>query len=185
MILILFAIISDDERDFINKIFSETNVKMYNVSFRILRNKFDAEEAVAQTFLKIIDNIEKISALPCPQIEPYCVVILKNETMNIIRKSKKTVYVEDTDYFNHNDLEYNLEEEFLKTVNKEKLLSCINMLSDEEKNLIQLRFFHEMRFKEISELFGITEEAAKKRSQRILKKLLVYYEEGDKSVQNS
>lgn len=185
MIVILFSIVSDDEIDLINKIFSKTNIKMYNISYNILRNKFDAEEAVAQTFLKIIDNIEKISALPCPEIEPYCVVILKNETMNIIRKSKKILYVEDTDYFNHNDNDYNLEEEFLETVNKEKLLLCINRLSDEEKNLIHLRFFHEMRFKEISELFGITEETAKKRSQRILKKLRVYYEEGDKSVQNS
>ena len=41
-----------------------------------------------------------------------------------------------------------------------------------------------MRFKDISELLGITEEAAKKRSQRILKKLRSYYEEGDKSAQN-
>ena len=32
---------------------------MYNISLNMLRNKFDAEEAVAQTFLKIIDNIEK------------------------------------------------------------------------------------------------------------------------------
>ncbi len=35
------------------------NVKMYNISFNMLKNKFDAEEAVSQTFLKIIDNIEK------------------------------------------------------------------------------------------------------------------------------
>lgn len=185
MIVILFNLVSEDDRKLINKIFSKTNIKMYNISYNIVKNKFDAEEAVAQTFLKIIDNIEKISALPCPQIEAYCVVILKNETINIIRKSKKTLYVEYTDHFNYNDNDYNLEEEFLKTVNKEKLLSCIKKLSDEEKNLIHLRFFHEMRFKEISELFGITEEAAKKRSQRILKKLRVYYEEGDKSVQNS
>ena len=42
-----------------------------------------------------------------------------------------------------------------------------------------------MRFKDISELLGITEEAAKKRGQRILKKLRLYYEDGDMSVRNS
>lgn len=81
MIILLFCAMTDDEIDFINKVFSKMNTKMYNISFNILRNKFDPEEAVAQTFLKIIDNIEKISALTCPQIEPYCVIILKNETM--------------------------------------------------------------------------------------------------------
>lgn len=78
MLVMLFSIMPDNERDFINNLFSKMNIKMYNISFNILRDKFDAEEAVAQTFLKIIDNIERISALPCPQIEPYCVIILKN-----------------------------------------------------------------------------------------------------------
>lgn len=185
LIIILFGVMTDDEVDFINKIFSKMNVKMYNISFNILKNKYDAEEAVAQTFLKIIDNIEKISALPCPQIEPYCVIILKNETMNIIRKRKKVIHGEDVDYFDHNDEAYDIEEEYLEVVNKETLLSCVSRLSDEEKMLIHLRFVNEMRFKHIAQLLGITEEAAKKRGQRILKKLRQYYEEGDKSARNS
>jgi len=163
------------------------NVKLYNISFKILNNKFDAEDAVIQTFLNISDNIEKISNLPCPQIEPYCVVILKNESINIIRKAKKYTCEEDIDnlYQNsHKDKFYNLEEEFLKAANKEILISCINKLSDDEKNLIYFRFLNELSFKQISELLDITEEAAKKRSQRILKKLRTYYEEGESIVQN-
>lgn len=183
MIVILLGVISNDEKDLINRIFSKMNVKMYNISFNILRSHCDAKEAVAQTFLKITDHIEKISVLPCPQIEPYCVIILKNETMNIIRKRKKTVYVEDVDYFDHNDKSCDIEEEYLKTTNKEKLLSCVNRLSDEEKNFIYLRFVNDMSFKHISELLDITEEAAKKRGQRILKKLRLYYEEGGNNVQ--
>ncbi len=39
-----------------------------------------------------------------------------------------------------------------------------------------------MKFKNISKLLGITEEAAKKQGQCILRKLRSYYEEGDKHV---
>ncbi len=121
------------------------NVKMYNISFKILRDKYDAEEAVAQTFLKIINNIERISALP-PLSPP-----------------------------NRALFRYNTEEEYLKTLDKEKLLSCVNKLSDDEKNLLYLRFVNEMKFKDIARLLGITGEAAKKRGgQRILKKNYVY-----------
>jgi DNA-directed RNA polymerase specialized sigma24 family protein len=42
-----------------------------------------------------------------------------------------------------------------------------------------------MKFKDISKLLGITEEVAKKRSQRILKKLSIHYWEGEADVQNS
>ncbi len=187
MIIIFLDAITDEQKELINKIFSKMNVKLYNISFKILNNKFDAEDAVIQTFLNISDNIEKISNLPCPQIEPYCVVILKNESINIIRKSRKVEFEENIDYLYqnlHHDEVYNLEEEFMKTADKEILLSCINRLSDDEKNLIYLRFLNELSFKQISKLLDITEEAAKKRGQRILKKLRAYYEEGDKVVQN-
>ena len=185
MIFIWIGVLSDDEKDLINKIFSKMNIKMYNISFNILRFHSDAEEAVSQTFLKIIGNIEKISALPCPEIEPYCVIILKNETMNIIRKRRKAIYVEDIDYLEHYDEDWDIEDEFIKADNREKLLSCINRLSDDEKNLIYLRFINDMSYKHISELLDITEDAARKRGQRILNKLRLYYMEGDNSVRSS
>lgn len=173
---------SEEQIDFVNKLFSKINVKLYNISFNMVRDKHDAEEALSQTFLKIIDNIEKIVSLPCPQVEPYCVIILKNETINIIRKRKKVVYVENVDYFYHDNKDYNIEEDYLKEIDIQELLSYINRLSDDEKTLIHLRYVNEMRFKDIAGLLDISEEAAKKRGQRILKKLRVYYEEGDKSV---
>ncbi|MEY8352848.1 sigma-70 family RNA polymerase sigma factor [Lachnospiraceae bacterium 54-53] len=186
MIFILFGIISDEEKDLVNKIFLKMNVKMYNISYNVLKSNFDAEEAVAQTFLKIINNIEKISLLPSPQIEPYCVIILKNETMNIIKQRNKTVYVEDIDYFEQNIQGYDIEEEFIKAANRKKLFSCINKLSDDDKYFIHLRFVNDMSYKNISNLLGITEDAAKKRGQRIFKKLRSYYEEGgDMSVENN
>lgn len=187
LIIIFLGAISDSEQELINNIFSKMNVKMYNISINILKNKLDAEDAVAQTFLSIAENIEKISALPCPQVEPYCVIILKNKSINIVRKRRKIVYEEDIDNLYQNsykDEAYNLEEEFLKTADKEVLLSCIDRLSDDDKKLIYLRFLNELSFKQISELLDITEGAAKKRGQRILKKLRAYYEEGESIVQN-
>jgi len=90
LLFIFLSVISEDEKDLVNCIFSKMNVKMYHISFGILRSHIEAEEAVAQTFLKIIEHIEKISALPSPQREAYCVIILKNETINIVRQRAKT-----------------------------------------------------------------------------------------------
>ncbi|HHV09744.1 MAG TPA: sigma-70 family RNA polymerase sigma factor [Clostridiales bacterium] len=182
IIILVIGVMSEAEKDLVNQIFSKMNVKMYNISFRILRSHSDAEEAVSQTFLKIMEHIEKIASLPCPQREPYCVIILRNETMNIIRQRKKAVYAEDIDYFEHNDESYNVEEEYIKTVEKEKLLSCVDSLPEDERNFIYFRFVHDMSFKKIAELLDITEEAAKKRGQRILKKLRSYYEGGGQNA---
>ena len=142
LIIILLGQMLEDRKEFINELFFKMNEKMYNISFNILRNKFDAEEALAQTFLKIIENIEKVSALPCPQMEAYCVIIVKNESINIIRKRKKIVYSEDVDYFYEDDGIDQTWEEYLETVNKEKLYSCIKRLSKDEKNFLYLRFIN-------------------------------------------
>lgn len=184
MMIIIFGVISDEEKDLVNKIFSKLNVQMYHVSYGVLGNKYDVEEALSETFLKIIKNIERISALPCPQIEPYCVGILKNETINVIRKRDKIIYTDDTDYLESSCQGSDVEDEFFKLVDREKLYSCINRLSNDEKDFIHLRFNNDMKLKDIADLFDITEESAKKRSQRILKKLRKYYEGGDESVQH-
>lgn len=182
MLLILVGVMSEAEKDLVNQIFSKMNVKMYNISFKILKSHSDAEEAIAQTFLKIMEHIDRISALPCPQIEPYCVVILKNETMNIIRQRKKAFYTEDLDCLECREEAYSVEEEYIKTLEKEKLLSCVDSLPEDERNFIYLRFVHDMTFKQIGELLDITEEAAKKRGQRVLKKLRFHYESGEKNA---
>lgn len=184
MIIILLGVTSEEEKNLINEIFSRLNAQMYNVSYKVLRNKHDVEEALSETFLKVMQNIDKISALPHSQIEPYCVRILKNETINIIRKRDKIIFIEDMDYIIDYDKEqYDIEDEFLKSADIERLQSCINRLSDDEQDFIHLRFAEERGLRDIAEFFDITEEAAKKRNQRIMKKLKKYYEGADASVQ--
>lgn len=151
------------------------------MGFKILRSHSDAEEAVSQTFLKIIDHIDKISKLPCPQIAPYCVVIVKNESVNILRKRKKVINVEELEHFGNGNYS-DIEEEFLKITDKEQLLLSVNRLSDKEKYLIHLHFVDNMSYKKIANLLGVNEETAKKRCQRILKKLRALYKEGERNV---
>ncbi|MDD3041200.1 sigma factor [Bacteroides sp.] len=91
LFIIILGTLSDTEKDLVNQIFKDSNIKLYNISFQILRSHSDAEEAVSQTFLKIISSIEKISRLPGSKIMPYCVVIVKNEATNILRNRMKSV----------------------------------------------------------------------------------------------
>lgn len=185
MLLIFLGVISEEEKDLVKELFSKMSGKMYQISYNTLKSKADAEEAVSETFLKITENIKKISSLPCPQIEPYCVMILKNETTNIIRKRKKSVDVEDVDYLVCDNQSCDFEDKVIEIVDWEYLISHMDRLSDDEKEFIHLRFFNEMNYKEISEFFDISEEATKKRGQRILRKLRLSYEGGEERVQSS
>jgi RNA polymerase sigma-70 factor (ECF subfamily) len=54
---------------------------------------------------------------------------------------------------------------------QEKLMEQLNELPQENLDLIELRFFQELSFKEIAEIYSITEANAKMRIYRILEKM--------------
>jgi len=112
-------------------------------------------------------------------------MILKNEAINIIRRRKKFIDVEDIDYIGYDNQSHNFEDEVIEIIDWEYLVSHMNRLSDDEKEFVNLRFFNEMNYKDISKFFDISEEAAKRRGQRILRKLRLSYKGGGESVQSS
>ena len=60
---------------------------------------------------------------------------------------------------------------------QEKLMEIINNLGQEHLDLIELRFFQELSFKEIAEIYSITEANAKMKVYRILEKMNLNWKE--------
>lgn len=168
--LILFTTLSNDEKLLVNEIFSKHHIKMYNISLRLLRSKQDAEEAVQESFLKIIDHIEIISKLSYPEIAPYCIVIAKNISINMLRRKSRIIYLDEIDNLSNDDVQ-NTEGKVFEDIDKDILLRTIDLLPRDEKYLVHLHWGNDLSYREIGEILEISEETAKKRGQRVLKKL--------------
>lgn len=69
------------------------------------------------------------------------------------------------------DREQDVEEIVEKNLMLDKLNNCLSLLSDEEKELIQMIFFEELTEREIAKKQGVSQVAVHKRKQRILNKL--------------
>ncbi|MDF3004506.1 MAG: sigma-70 family polymerase sigma factor [Oscillospiraceae bacterium] len=182
MFIIILGTLSDTEKDLVNQIFKDSNIKLYNISFQILRSHSDAEEAVSQTFLKIISSIEKISRLPGSKIMPYCVVIVKNEATNIMRNRMKSVSMGELEA-DSGSYSSEVEDAWIHNIDRKQLLLAIDRLSGADKHLVYLRYANDMSFKEIAALLGVSEQTAQKRGYRILEKLRGLYEKGDENVE--
>ena len=72
MIVIFVGALSEEESQLLNDLFEKHHVMFYNISLGILHSHCDAEDAVSQSFLKVIDYIDRISRLPKSKILPYC-----------------------------------------------------------------------------------------------------------------
>ena len=137
--------------------------------FKKVKNEELTADLTSQVFLKAMLNIRKYKNQGHP-FSSWLYRIAVNEVNMYYRKQKKTVYVEvrDTDVVTMmEEVEIGLETKS----EREQLIELLNQLDESETQLIELRFFEKLSFKEIGDIFEITEPNAKVRIYRILKKL--------------
>ena len=72
-------------------------------SFNIVKSEEAAEDVVSTAFIKIMDNIEKISDLPCPQMTAFCVTIVKNASIDVLRQLQQSVHIDYWDNISDED----------------------------------------------------------------------------------
>lgn len=156
----------------INNLFKEHYSFLFRIAYIILENKFDAEDAVSESFFLISKNIGRISHLNSPEILPYCITIVKNSAYKMRKAQSKMLYLDSFDMFvGKDESPMNVDIIVEKIFEKEDLTLLLKTLSDKEYELLELRVLDKLKFSQIAYIMGISEEAAKKRYQRLIEKL--------------
>lgn len=131
------------------------------VANQILCDRGLAEDAVQETFVRLIEKRDQYSF--SKQFSPWFYAILRNVCIDMVRKQQRDRkcarrLISET----ANNVSFKLRQENL---------DLLDLLPTREKNVLELRVIHSMSFKEIAAALEISEEAAKKRAQRGLRKL--------------
>lgn len=137
---------------------------------RIGGNEEHTADLTQQTFLLAMTHINRYEDRGHP-FSSWIYRIAQNEVNQYFRKNKGRQEVDVYENQLHNLQEEMHLSKYMTVEEQEKLISCINMLEPEQMDLIELRFFQALSFKEISEIYSITEANAKMRVYRILEKL--------------
>jgi RNA polymerase sigma-70 factor (ECF subfamily) len=136
--------------------------------FRRIGDEEHSGDIVANTFLKAMLALSKYTFKGVP-FSAWLFRIASNEINMFFRKSNRERVVS----LDKSDLGKMIAEsgESDSEENQKLLLRALATLSDEEMQLIELRFFEKRPFIEVGEIAGITENNAKVRTYRILDKL--------------
>lgn len=147
--------------------------KYYTPILRYLKQRVidqeTAHDLVSQVFIKAINKIHQYEFRGVP-FGSWLYRIAKSELYQQFREDKfKHVVQIDTiqiavfeDFFLENE-----EQE----MNRKRLMEALQFLKPEQLQLIELRFFEQLSFKEIGEQLGLTENNAKVKTFRALEKL--------------
>jgi len=172
---VFLFIISDSESKIVEILFVEHNKLLYHIAYNMLHDKEYAEEALQESFLKIADNVHIIERIPPEKRVAYCVVICKNVTLNILRGQKRISYIDYLEDIADLSAE-STEDEYFEQEHTKSLRKSIAALDEDDKFILQLRYVKSLSYKQIGELLNISEEAAKKRGQRLTAKLKAIHE---------
>ena len=154
----------------LHRIYEIYEQPMYRIAFAVLKDCQAAEDAVSEAFIRIIKNLGKISEPDSEKTKRYIVKIIRSTSVEQYRSRKRFFQREQAidDETMQIPSMTDVESEVLSR-QKENILS---VLADDEKKLVELRCMMDMSWKDISKLLFISESAARKRFERIKKKLV-------------
>jgi RNA polymerase sigma-70 factor (ECF subfamily) len=124
-------------------------------SFQLMRtqNENDAEDITIQTFSKAFDKIDTYD--DNYKFKTWLITISKNIHIDLVRKQKKTIQNTSKDsednYLEIIDDSPTPEDKIITEQNLAKLLRDIKKLKPHYQQVINLRYFQELSYKEISE----------------------------------
>lgn len=160
---------TDEEKSNFEKLYHLYKYTMFYVASGILKDIHLAEDAVHEAFIRVAKNLHKINDVDSPQTKYYMITIVKNVSLSMLKETpRNTVIIDDTILNARQLIEDNAFEEF----DIEAIVAEILKLPDIYKDVLYLECVNEFRIKDIAKALEITNEAAKKRSQRG-KKILI------------
>ena len=99
MLTICLAMLETEaDRQKFTRLYEAYEKTVYAVALRALGDPTRAEDAAQQTWLQLIKNWDRVSALPWRETEGYVVTVAKNCALDILRAERKTAaFPEDWD----------------------------------------------------------------------------------------
>lgn len=156
----LFQEIKNGNEEAIAFLLDQHKNKLYRTSMLLVKDRYIAEDIFQEACIKVFRSIRKGNYIEEGKFVPWAARIVRNLSIDHIRKSKKMIKAklpDGNDIFEILDLhERNVEE---KIVLKESCKTARELLAHlpyEQREVIVLRVYSELSFKEIAGLTNVS-----------------------------
>lgn len=148
-----------DERAFAT-LLNRHKSRIYTTAYLILRDRYQAEDVMQETFMKVVDNIKSDRYVEEGKFVQWLVRVAHNLSIDKIRKRNKmpiAVTEDGVDIFNQLQFAQNDEDVFGgKTELLRSIREYVAELPEEQRQVLLMRHFAGMSFKEISEFTDVS-----------------------------
>lgn len=178
---LILAIENEEQRTIVEHIYDKLYPLMYQNAYNILRNHHDTEDAIMETFIKIINHAEKFVLDDQNEIIALVVIYTRNTTKTCYKRRQKRTTISLTMYADEDSFETkqrdiqdereNLEQMIINKETVQMFSNALQELVEEQRDAIMLKYYYGHRYAEISKELGISENAARARVFRAKERL--------------
>lgn len=141
----------------------ENKDSFYRMAYSYTKNEDDALDVVQEAICKGLSKINELKDIN--YIKPWFYKILTNNAIDYIRKNKKYIVLDNEDISNSST--YN------DTYKDIDLHRALDLLHDDYKTIVILRYFEDMKIQEIADILDENVNTVKTRLYSALKKLKI------------
>lgn len=167
MPILLMSIQTPENRDILTELYEKYSRFMFRVAFNITNNESDAEDAVQDVFVKLMETPGYLYKLPPEEQKGFLLVCVKNRALDIVRARKLLCGEEWDEALVINKPAGRISGDDEITFLKEEM----KKLPLQQQSVLILHYYFGFRFHEIGKLLGISMVAAQKAAHRAKKAL--------------
>jgi RNA polymerase sigma-70 factor (ECF subfamily) len=159
------------EREAYAEIVDEYKMPIFNLAYRMIGDRFEAQDLAQEAFLNAYKNLADFDVQK--PFFPWLYTIALNLIRNHLKKKRPLVmgHIERTHFVEEKNLADNAETQLVEHQKREKISQAIQQLPLIHREVIILRYYQEFSFKEIADILDVSLSAAKMRVYRALKVL--------------
>lgn len=166
--IVMSMVDSPEDKRKVEKLYEKYHKLMYVLAYNILKHHEDAEDAVIESWEKIICHLDKINEIDCQETKSFFVIVVERTAIDYYRKNKKRGNVqvlideyEESPYFVTKD----------KALENLELYQVLRHIPKKYSDVLILHYVNGFTGKEIGNLLGIKEDAVMARLSRGRKRL--------------
>jgi RNA polymerase sigma factor (sigma-70 family) len=152
--------------------------RIYSTAMLVVRDKYIADDILQETFLKFFKVLTEGKYQHRDKLLPFLLRISHNLAIDSVRRTRSSPVITTADGKNIFDF-LNIGEEFSfdgydKNIEKERLKWAIAKLPEQHREILLLRYFADMSFKDIAELINVNQNTCLGRMRYAIKNLKKY-----------
>lgn len=157
--LLVNAYISGNEKA-LSQLIERHQQRVYSFIYSKVMDRDVTEDIFQDTFIKVINTLKKGSYNEEGKFLPWVMRISHNLIIDHFRRNTRMPKFENNDDFNIfsvlSDSELNIEKRIIKNQVEEDVRKLIEELPEDQKEVLVMRIYKDMSFKEISEQTGVS-----------------------------